>query len=224
MRARSSRHVPTRALRACGPHRAHGERGTRRERTPRRTWRDRTRCGTVPAASARSRPRDNGAPGTRREVDVCPVPREAPARPARSAVRGFTLVELLVAMAALAVLAAIALPAYFEQMARARRADVQAALLEDAGYMQHYYASHDAFSGTPPPQLPFAQAPRQGGVAYVIAVVVPPGDPSTFLLTAVRAGAMARDPCGDFTLDHLGQRGLVAGSFAADRDAARCWR
>jgi len=90
--------------------------------------------------------------------------------------------------------------------------------------MQHYYASHDAFFGTPPPQLPFAQAPRQGGVAYVITVAVPAGDPSSFVLTATRAGGMVRDPCGDFTVDHLGRRELVAGSFAADRDAARCWR
>lgn len=116
------------------------------------------------------------------------------------------------------------MPAFFESLARARRADAQAALLEDAGYMQHYYASHDAFSGMPTPQLPFAQTPRQGGVAYVITVAVPPGDPSTFLLTAVRAGGMSRDPCGDFSVDHLGQRSLVPGTFAADRDAARCWR
>ena len=137
---------------------------------------------------------------------------------------GFTLIELLVVAVALAILAAIALPAFFEQLARARRADVQAALLEDAGYMQHYYASHDAFSGTPAPQLPFPQAPRQGGVAYVITLAVPSGDPSSFLLTATRAGPMARDPCGDLTLDHLGQRALLPGTFAADRDAARCWR
>ena len=143
---------------------------------------------------------------------------------ARRARRGFTLIELLVVVGALAILAAIAVPAFFEQMARARRADVQAALLEDAAYMQHYYASHDAFAGRPPPQLPFAQAPRQGGIAYVITVAVPPADPSSFVLTATRSGAMARDACGDLTLDHLGQRGLVAGSFERDRDVARCWR
>jgi len=142
----------------------------------------------------------------------------------RTVPRGFTLVELLVATAALAVLAAIALPAFFEQLARARRAELQAALLEDAGYMQHYYAAHDAFTGTPPPQLPFTQAPRQGVAAYRIAVSVPADDPAAFMLTATRAGAMSADPCGDFTYDHLGRRGLVARSFAAGRDAARCWR
>jgi len=137
---------------------------------------------------------------------------------------GFTLIELLVAMAALAILAAIALPAFFEQLARARRTDVQAALLEDAGYMQHYYASHDAYGGTPPPQLPFETTPRQGAASYAITVRVPSQDPSSFVLTATRTGAMATDACGDFTYDNLGQRNLVPGTFAPGRSAASCWR
>ena len=137
---------------------------------------------------------------------------------------GFTLIELLVAMAALAILAAIALPAFFEQLARARRTDVQAALLEDAGYMQHYYASHDAYGGTPPPQLPFETTPRQGAASYAITVRVPSQDPSSFVLTATRTGAMATDACGDFTYDNLGQRNLAPGTFAPGRSAASCWR
>ncbi len=138
--------------------------------------------------------------------------------------RGFTLIELLVAMAARAIVAAIALPAFFEQLARARRTDVQAALLEDAGYMQHYYASHDAYSGTPAPRLPFETTPRQGAASYAITVSVPSQDPASFMLTATRIGAMAADACGDFTYDNLGQRNLVAGTFASGRSAANCWR
>ena len=138
--------------------------------------------------------------------------------------RGFTLVELLVAMAALGVLVAIALPAFFEQLARARRTDVQAALLEDAAYMQHYYASHNAYTDTPPPQLPFASAPRQGSASYAITVGVPTSDPTSFVLTATRSGAMSSDACGDFTYDNLGRRDLVAGTFASGRSAASCWR
>jgi type IV pilus assembly protein PilE len=138
--------------------------------------------------------------------------------------RGFTLIELLLAAAVGAILAGIALPAFFEQTARARRTDVQAALLEDAGYMQHYYASHDAFTGAPPPQLPVAQVPRVGAARYTISVSVPSDDPTSFVLTAARVGASAADACGDFTYDSLGRRDLVAGTFAAGRDAARCWR
>ncbi len=138
--------------------------------------------------------------------------------------RGFTLIELMVAVAVVSVLVAIALPSFFEQLARARRTDVQAALLEDAGYMQHYYASHNAYTDTPAPQLPFTRTPRTGAASYAISVSVPANDPTSFVLTAVRAGAMSSDPCGDFTYDNLGQRDLVAGSFAAGRSAVRCWR
>jgi type IV pilus assembly protein PilE len=147
---------------------------------------------------------------------------------ARPAVRcggdGFTLIELLVTMTAMAILAAIALPAYFEQLARTRRIDVQAALLEDAAYLQHYYASHNAFSGTAAPQLPFDRTPRQGAASYAITVDVPADDPTSFVLVATRAGAMASDACGDFTYDNLGRRELAAGSFAAGRSAMACWR
>ena len=138
--------------------------------------------------------------------------------------RAFTLIELLIAVAVASVLVAIALPSFFEQRARARRTDVQAALLEDAGYMQHYYSSHNAYTDTPAPQLPSTRTPRTGAASYTISVGVPAGDPTSFMLTAVRSGAMSADPCGDFTYDNLGQRGLVAGTFAAGRDAERCWR
>jgi type IV pilus assembly protein PilE len=138
--------------------------------------------------------------------------------------RGFTLIELMIAMATLAILAAIALPAFQEQVARTRRVQLQAALLEDAGYMQHYYASHDAFTGTPPPQLPWPRTPRAGAANYTISVASPPGDPFTFMLTAQRVGVMAADACGDFTYDSLGQRGLITGTFAAGRGVAGCWR
>ncbi|MEP6502381.1 MAG: type IV pilin protein [Betaproteobacteria bacterium] len=137
---------------------------------------------------------------------------------------GFTLIELMIALALLGILAAIALPTFFEQMARARRADAQAALLEDAGYMQRYYSAHNAYADTPPPALPAATSPRGGAASYRIDVAVPADDPTSFVLTATRTGAMRADRCGDFTYDNLGRRDLVAGTAAAGLDAASCWR
>ena len=145
-----------------------------------------------------------------------PTPRRRPA--------GFTMIDVLVAIALTAVLAAVALPAYREQLARARRSEMQTALLEDAAYMQRYYAANNAFSGTPLPQLPVPVSPRAGTPAYTIAVAVPSDDPTSFLLTATRAGAMQGDRCGDFTYDHLGRRGLAPGTFAAGLTPEACWR
>jgi type IV pilus assembly protein PilE len=152
------------------------------------------------------------------------MPPHSSRRAARSPRRGFTLIELMIALVLLGILAAIALPAYFEQLAHARRVDLQAALLEDAGYMQRYYAAHDAFTGVPPPQLPVENSPPSGAPGYAITVSVPADDPSSFVLTARRAGAMDHDACGDFTYDNLGRRDLVAGTFASGRSSAACWR
>ncbi|MET0382542.1 MAG: type IV pilin protein [Burkholderiaceae bacterium] len=146
-----------------------------------------------------------------------------PAQPCRPQ-PGFTLVELLAAVAVLGVLVAIALPAYREQSARARRSQMQAVLIEDAGYMQRYYAANNAYAASPPPRLTYAASPRAGAPDYLVTVSVPAADPTSFVLTATRAGAMRDDRCGDFTYDNLGQRDLVPGSFAAGLSAEACWR
>ena len=162
--------------------------------------------------------------GPRRRAGRRPRRHASPRFESNDASDGFTLMELLIALALLAVLLAIALPAYREQIARARRSELQAALLEDAGYMQRYYAANNAFSAPSPPRLTWTASPPTGPSAYEIVVTVPPGDPTVFTLTATRAGAMAGDRCGDFTYDHLGRRGLVAGTPRAGLTAADCWR
>jgi type IV pilus assembly protein PilE len=130
----------------------------------------------------------------------------------------------MIAAGVLGILAAIALPAYFESIARARRTDAQAALLENAGYMQHYYAAHNAYTDTPPPALPATASPRNGAASYRIDVSVPADDPTSFVLTATRTGAMRTDRCGDFTYDNLGRRDLAPGTADAGRTAQSCWR
>jgi type IV pilus assembly protein PilE len=136
---------------------------------------------------------------------------------------GFTLIELMVTVAIVAILAAVALPAYKEQVSRGKRADVQAALVEDAAYMQRYYSANNTYTdSTNPPVLPVQQSPRTDIANY--AITMTPNNPATtgFLLVATRAGTMASDSCGNFTYDNLGQKNLQ--NPTNGKTVASCWR
>jgi type IV pilus assembly protein PilE len=149
--------------------------------------------------------------------------------------RGFTLIELMIVVAIVAMLAAIALPSYQEYVARGRRAEVKAALLEGAQWMERHYSENYRFdqnsAGTAVTALypaNLSQVPRDGGGAYSITVSA--SATRTFTLTATRVvgGPMANDKCGNFTINQLGVRanpGYSTGKYSSAANAAsECWR
>jgi len=149
----------------------------------------------------------------------------------RRAGAGFTLIELLVAVAIVGILASIALASYTSQVARSRRADVQAALLQVAQYMQRYYAANNTYKDvtvggkTVTPSLPASQTPpaTSGVAAYNITIDAARTDTS-YSLTATRSatGPMKADACGDFTYNQLDVKGLT--NNAAGQTVQSCWR
>ena len=66
------------------------------------------------------------------------ITRRTPPVPAAKA-SGFTLIEVMIVVAIIAILAAIALPAYNEYVARGRRADAKAVLVEAHQFMERQY-------------------------------------------------------------------------------------
>ena len=64
-----------------------------------------------------------------------------------SARRGFTLVELVVAVALAALLAAVALPAYTQHLAAGRRADAVAALMQLQMAQERHHVNHGVYAG-----------------------------------------------------------------------------
>jgi len=124
--------------------------------------------------------------------------------------RGFTLVELVTVMAIVAILAAIAVPSYFQYIARGHRSEARATLTQAAQWMERWRTQNNSYQdpANAPPALPAAlqQSPASGAVMYNIAVVTP--TPGTYLLTAtpVNPGPMANDTCGVFSLDNTGAR------------------
>jgi len=61
--------------------------------------------------------------------------------------RGFTLVELLVALAIAAILAAIAYPSYSGAVRRTRRSEGKTALLQLMQQEERYYSQHNSYVG-----------------------------------------------------------------------------
>lgn len=141
--------------------------------------------------------------------------------------RGFTLVELLVAVAVAGILAAIAWPGYTAAVHRTQRAEARLALLRVQFLQEHHYAGHNRYSA-------LLNASRTaGGLGFVaedgsyeLAVEVGK-DAQTYIATAhARPGSrQSRDhPCQWLSVDELGQRRVAAADGRwRDEDPDRCW-
>lgn len=137
--------------------------------------------------------------------------------------KGFTLVELMVVVAVIAILFGIAVPAYQEQIAKAKRADAAAALATGAQALERYYTSNGTYlnaGGSLAAVFP-TQVPDNGDAHYTIAATGTP-TANSFILRATRTGSMTGDRCGNLELSSTGARSLDSND--ADSTVADCWR
>ena len=140
--------------------------------------------------------------------------------------RGFTLLELVVALAAMAIVAAFALPGWRNQIARGHRIDAVAAL---------YRAAHFVDAQSPlPASLPAGmdQAPPGGTAVYRLKLLAADETNGGYTIVAspTETGPMRNDPCGAFMLDANGTRGNQAPGLANAAapvtvpNSRDCWR
>jgi type IV pilus assembly protein PilE len=136
-------------------------------------------------------------------------------------VRGFTLIEVVIAMTIVAILTAFALPQYSEYVTRSRRIDARTTLLLATQWMERFRAENrGVYTGAALP-AGLNVSPQVGPPMYDLAATDVTA--TTWTLTATpRAGSpMAADECGAFTVATDGQRTAAGQSSGALYQ--RCW-
>ncbi len=142
---------------------------------------------------------------------------------AKYAFRGFSLAELLIAMAIMGILVAVALPVYTNSVVRSNRAEAKNELMQVAADQERFFSSNNTYTDDATPLVTPNVASRDRTTTngwYVISVAACAGGAigNCFIATATPQGTQTADVCTTLTLTNTGVRGAT-GSTADD-----CWQ
>lgn len=129
---------------------------------------------------------------------------------------GFTLIELMIAIAILAILVGIALPSYQRYVLESGRADAKTQLYGASQTLERCFTRYQAYDDG---NCPLQQGDTALSENDKYELTVTTTTPTTFVLTAEPQGPQTKDTdCANFTLTHAGVKG-ISGSGTVEE----CW-
>lgn len=128
----------------------------------------------------------------------------------RSPAAGFSLMELMVAIAVLGIVVSIAYPMYDDQVSKSRRTTAKSELLSLSNRLERHFARNQTYLG-----FDTTAYASEGGY-YTISFAAGEPTATTFQVQAAPIGVQSGDKCGTMTLDQMAQ---ITAAF----DLSACW-
>lgn len=132
--------------------------------------------------------------------------------------RGFTLVEVMIALVVVVLLSAVAFPTYQQQVAKGRRTDAKQSLVELSQKMERFYTERGTYVGATLGTTGLYPLVTSGGY-YDLSITAQTVD--GFTVKASPRGPQVGDACASFLYNQLGEQ-LVSND--ASLSAVKCWQ
>ncbi len=137
--------------------------------------------------------------------------------------RGFTLIEMMIAVALVAILAAIAMPNYNNYVRRGQLSEAFTALSDMRAKMEQYYQDNKfygaAINSNACPTLPGYTAFNVAGKYFRIECTAGAAPSQTYSLKAVGTAGLTTG--FDYTINQIGTKGTT--SYHGSTSTAACW-
>jgi type IV pilus assembly protein PilE len=127
---------------------------------------------------------------------------------ARGSAAGFTIIELMIAVAIVGILVTIAFPSYQEHMRKTRRSAAQSFMMDVASRQQQYMIDARSYAGGAGALVALNLA-VPGDVSKYYTVTVGPAAPTvppSYSIAATPIAGSVQAPDGVLTLDHQGSK------------------